>query len=65
MRTTPMAASWWSKRAVPNLKHLRQDVSRELTDSGRKLRILRQRVNESLGYGDRTVDLELQVRPGE
>ncbi|EGD78229.1 hypothetical protein PTSG_09296 [Salpingoeca rosetta] len=55
-------SSWWSKKAKPNLMHLKDDVSRELTDSGRKLRILRQRFNESLGYGDRTVDLELQPR---
>ena len=55
------AASWWSKKAVPNLKNLREDVSSGLNDSGRRLRILRQRFNESLGYVDRTVDLELQV----
>lgn len=57
-----MVASWWSQKAIPNLVHLKDDMTREINDGSRKFRLLRQRAVETFGYGERTVDLELQVK---
>eukprot|EP00055_Hartaetosiga_balthica_P018504 m.134613 g.134613 ORF g.134613 m.134613 type:complete len:305 (-) comp9654_c0_seq1:144-1058(-) len=53
-------SNWWQTKAKPSLSNDLQYVKGELNDSGRKLRIFKQKINEQFGSVNRTIDLELQ-----